>query len=415
MTYADLPRSVYVIFMARVVNCIGNFVFPFMTLLLTTKVGMGEQKVGLFLFLGFMLRIPGSLFGGWLADHMGRKKIMITFMGLASLCFIPCAFLIDSQETVQYIPWLLILSSFLGSMGGPASGAMLNDLTMPENRQAAFSLLYLGINVGSAIGNLVAGFLFSNYMKLLFLADTATTFIAIILLLKYVKETRPSKEDIRKGLEEETEERAEAGGLLSALLGRPTLLIFALLDTIYSFVYAQTHFSLPLQAKAVFGVETGATYFGTFNMVNCFEVIVFTTLITAITKRFKAIYNVSVAGIFFAVGFGMLFFVKSFWLFVISTIIWTVGEIINATNVGVYLANHTPMSHRGRFSSIIEIISGTGAAVSPYIMGGFIENNGVSSVWPVVFIMAMLASFFMLLLGSSEKRKACEENIDRAS
>jgi MFS family permease len=104
----------------------------------------------------------------------------------------------------------------------------------------------------------------------------------------------------------------------------------------------------------------------------------------------------------------MLFFVKSFWMFVISTIIWTVGEIINSTNIGVYIANHTPISHRGRFNAIIDIISGTGGAVSPYIMGSFIAHNSVNNVWPIIVILSITASFFLFLLGSGEKRRVRE-------
>jgi MFS family permease len=149
-------------------------------------------------------------------------------------------------------------------------------------------------------------------------------------------------------------------------------------------------------------------------MINCLEVILFTTVITIITKKIKPVYNVSVAGVFFAVGFGMLFFVKSFWLYALSTVIWTVGEILNATNVGVYIANHTPISHRGRFNSIINIISGTGGSISPYIMGGYIARNGVTNVWPVVFIMAVAASIFMFILGSSEKRRTDNAEVKEA-
>lgn len=405
LTYSGLPRSVYVIFFARVVNSMGNFVFPFMTLLLTSKGGMGEQQVGSYLLLASILQIPGALLGGKLTDIMGRKKIMILFMGLASLCFVPCAFLIDNPDAFHYVPIFLIMAAFFGSIANPASGAMMNDLTMPENRQAAFSLLYMGMNAGTAIGSIIAGFLFNNHMKLLFLGDTATTLISILLLLKYVKETKPTKEELHKIDNGRVGEKAETGGLIAALLRRPGLLIFALFDTIYSFVYEQTRFSMPLQTNKIFGEILGPRYFGTFNMVNCLEVIFFTTVITILTRKVRAIYNVSIAGIFFAVGFGMLFFVKSFWMFVISTIIWTIGEIINATNIGVYIANHTPISHRGRFSSIIHIISGTGGSIAPYIMGGFIAKNGVNNVWPVIFILALTAAAFMFILGTSEKRK----------
>lgn len=405
LTYLGLPRSVYVIFFARVVNSIGNFVFPFMTLLLTSKGGMGEQRVGLYLLIASALQVPGSLLGGKLTDKMGRKKIMITFMGLAALCFIPCAYLIDYEWGFRYLPWFFVLAAFFGSIAGPASGAMMNDLTLPENRQAAFSLLYMGMNAGTAMGSIIAAFLFTNHMKLLFWGDAITTLISIILLLKFVKETKPTSEELEKIQEERTDEKAETGGLIAALLRRPALLIFAALDTIYSFVYEQTRFSLPLQAKAVFGEELGVKFFGTFNMINCLEVIFLTTILTLVTRKIRAIYNVAIAGLFFAVGFGMLFYVKSFWMFIISTFIWTIGEIINATNIGVYIANHTPASHRGRFNSIIHIISGTGSAISPYIMGGFIAANGVTNVWPIIFILSLTAALSMFILGTSEKRR----------
>lgn len=403
-TYSNLPRSVYVLLLARVVNSIGNFVYPFLTLLLTVKIGMGEQQVGMFLLTASIIQIPGSLLGGKLSDHMGRKMIMITFMGLSALCFIPSAFFMDSQATILYVPWFLILASFFNSIVGPSSGAMMNDLTGPDNRQAAFSLLYMGMNAGTAIGSIVAGFLFHNYIKLLFLGDAVTTLISILFLMKYVKETKPTAEDINKIENDRMDEKLEAGGLFAALLRRPRLLIFSAIDTVYSFIYAQTHFSMPLQANALFGEDLGAKYFGTFNMINCLEVIFLTTVITILTRKIKAIYNASIAGIFFAIGFGMLFFVNSFWMFALSTIIWTVGEIINATNIGVYIANHTPISHRGRFNAIINIISSMGGSISPYIMGGFIVRNGVTKVWPVIFILGLIASVMMFVLGATERK-----------
>jgi MFS family permease len=140
-------------------------------------------------------------------------------------------------------------------------------------------------------------------------------------------------------------------------------------------------------------------------MINCVEVIFFTTIITLLTRKLRAIYNVSIAGIFFAVGFGMLFIADSFWMFTLSTIIWTIGEIINATNIGVYIANHTPMSHRGRFNSIISIISGTGGAIAPYIMGAYIVRHSVTGVWPIIFWLSLLAAVAMFILGTADKRR----------
>lgn len=405
LSYTGFPKSVYILFLARVVNSMGNFVFPFMTLLLTAKAGMGTKEAGFFLLLALSAQAPGSLLGGRLSDKIGRKSIQVVFMGLAALCYIPCAFLLDTEMAFIYIPWLLILSSFFFSVSFPANGAMMNDLTQPENRQAAFSLIYMGMNLGMAIGCVLAGFLFNNYMKLLFLGDALTTFVSISLILFFVKETKPSHEEMEQISENRVEEMAEAGGLLIALLRRPTIIAFVIFDTIYSFVYAQVNFSIPLQAKELFGVDLGSKYFGTLGMVNCLEVLLLTTGITLLTRKLRAIYNISIAGVFFAIGLGMLFVVHNFWMYALSTFIWTIGEIIHATNSGVYLANHTPATHRGRFNSIFTIVSGTGGALSPYLIGGFIEKHGVINVWPLIFILSIAAAAAFSILGILEKRK----------
>ncbi len=38
--YRGMPRSIYVLFFARIVNSIGSFVYPFLTMFLTDKLGL---------------------------------------------------------------------------------------------------------------------------------------------------------------------------------------------------------------------------------------------------------------------------------------------------------------------------------------------------------------------------------------
>lgn len=401
--YSGLPKSVYTIFFARVVNTIGNFVHPFMTLLLTIKMGMVEQEVGKYLLLAAILQIPGALLGGKLSDFAGRKNVAMIFMTLAALCLLPCAFLIESPSGIVFVPWLLIMTSFFNSVVGPTNSAMMNDLTTPANRREAFTLLYLGANAGTAIGCIVAGFLFNNYMQLLFIGDALTTLIAVAILMVNIKETKPTPDDIKEIDHHRSGEKVVDGGMIHALLKRPRLLIFIVLDLAFAFVYAQTWFSLPLQAKTIFGPELGANFYGTFSTINCIVVIVLTTLITLLTRKIRSVYNVSLAGVFFAVGFGMLFFVNDFWLFALSTVVWTIGEIIHATNVGVYIANHTPISHRGRFNAFTNIVTSIGSSISPYLIGIFIVSYGVVNVWPIMFVICMVAVVAMFILGSTEK------------
>jgi MFS family permease len=398
--YKGLPRSIYILFFAQTVNSLGMFVYPFLTMFLTQRLGFPEGKAGLFIALSGLAMVPGSLIGGKLVDKIGRKKIYVIAQLAAAAWFIPCAFLGDSVVVAYFI----IAGDFFNGLVRPTHSAMATDLTRPENRQAAFSFLYLGHNLGFSIGPVVAGFLFNHHIRFLFIGDSATTILSVLLVLIFVPETMPAKEEIENRFEDDSGEQAEKGGLLKALLTRPFLLIFILLMTLLNFVYAQMTFSLPLFAVELFG-DRGPVFFGTLMTENAVLVITLTAFIIAMTKKNRPMRNVAIAGFLYAVGFGMLFFVNRMVFFYLSVFVWTIGEIISVTNSEVYIANHTPISHRGRFNSILPLFMQAGWAVSPPLIGAFIQHTNVRLVWLLSFGLSLLAVTGMMFLHTVEKRR----------
>lgn len=396
--YTGLPRSVYILFFARVINSLGNFVFPFLTTYLTLHLSLGAETTGLIVMLASVAYLPGSLLGGKLADILGRKFTMILFQFLSASCLVPCAFLGKSM----IIPLLLILYGLFCGGSQPANSAMVADLTNRKDRQAAFSLLYLGVNIGSAVGPLVAGFLYTNYLQWIFLGDAATTYISLLLVALLVKESLPSKceREVRRNVT--TEEKAVKGDIFEVLAKRPALIAFALISAIYSFVYIQCQFSIPIQLTGLFGKIKGPVIYGSIMSVNAIVVITLTTVIINITKNLKPVLNLSFAGFFYAIGFGVLFFIRSYPLFIVSTIIWTIGEILTSTSTGVYIANHTPESHRGRYNGVFNLVSGGGQALGPALIGSFIALYTVKSVWPLIFMLAIFGALLMYMLYKTE-------------
>src|SRR6056297_2473460 len=222
--YRGLPRGIYALFLAQIVNAIGNLVYPFLTFFLTQRLGYNSAAAGTFIFFASVAYVPGSLLGGKLADHVGRKKILIGAQGLAGLMLIPCALL----GTSPIVPWLIIATHFFGGAANPTHEAITADMTSGEQRKAAFSLLYLGHNIGFSVGPMVAGFLFTHHLPLLFLGDALTTYGSVILVILLVPESKPTKEEMAShGHDGRTaDEKAEKGGLIQVLLKRPYLLAF---------------------------------------------------------------------------------------------------------------------------------------------------------------------------------------------
>jgi MFS family permease len=146
--YSGLPRSIYVLFVVRIISAMGNFVYPFLTFFLTERIGFNAEAAGEFFLASAVFQAAGSIVGGKLTDRIGRKKLLLFFQGLSALCFFPCPFLGNSV----LIPAFLILSGMFAGASHPVSTAMLTDLTNKVNRRQAFSLLYMGTNIGFSIG-----------------------------------------------------------------------------------------------------------------------------------------------------------------------------------------------------------------------------------------------------------------------
>lgn len=157
---------------------------------------------------------------------------------------------------------------------------------------------------------------------------------------------------------------------------KPIVLYFSLVSILFYLVHSQFFFSLPLQINDIFG-QTGPQYFGIVMSFNCFAVVFMTMFITVISRKNRPILNISLSGIFFAIGFGMLYWVSQFNWLLVSTFIWTIGEILIRTNAGVYIANHSPVTHRGRFNSLVSISGCVSRIIGPPAFGYIITNLGI--------------------------------------
>lgn len=383
-TYRGLPGNMYVMFVATVINRFGDFVMPFLTLYLTTKIGLSVGITGILVTISSLIGIPSSLLGGRFADELGRKKTYLITEVVAALSLLPCAFLTNPSAIVVF----LMISTFFTGAARPSLTAIITDILPPEQRQQGFSLQYLGINIGVAVGPIVAGFLFNNFLPMLFIGDAITTLISVFLIWKNVKELNP--EEFKKTVYTK-EEKEEKGNIFTVLIKRPNIPIFLLIYTIYSFVYTQHKFSLPLTTDHIFGLS-GAGKFGVLMSINAFTVIFCTVAVISITKKIKPLINITLAGIFYAVGFGMLMFVTSYPLFILSTIIWTLGEILNVTNFGVYLADNSPANFRARFNAIGSLSWSIGGALGTAISGKFIQDIGLNYIWLFTFIISIIGA-----------------------
>ncbi|BDU50515.1 MFS transporter [Haliovirga abyssi] len=385
--YKGFKKEIYILFVARIINRLGSFVNLFLVLYLTQNLKLNGKAIGIILTIVGVSRITGTMISGKLADYFGRKKVLVILYVSSALFIISCGFINGSN----LIPILLIIATFF--LGGirPVFNSIITDLSTPEERKRVFSFFYLATNIGVSLGPIIAGLLYRNYVNWIFWGDGTTTLIATILIIIYVKDTTPTAEDISnaKGNEKATDESS-----LKVIIKKPFLIVFVLLNIVGTFIYAQHMIVIPIQFSEMFGKNSGK-YFGYIMSLNAIVVVVFTTYILKLTKNKTSDYNMFLGTILYTVGFGMLYFAnKNLMIFIISTILWSIGEILYVTNYGVYISLHTPITHRGRFNSIFGTLNMIGFTIAPLISGFMISNYGVKNVWEIIFYIGFVLTIF---------------------
>jgi MFS family permease len=133
-------------------------------------------------------------------------------------------------------------------------------------------------------------------------------------------------------------------------------------------------------------------------------VLIFTTVVLYITKKLNPLKSIAFAALLYAVGFGAIYFIESFYLFFLSTLVWTLGEIATMVNYNVFIASHTPMSHRSRFNGLLQVILGMGFAVGPFLAGFYVDHFGTRSIWLLAAALGVAVCAGLYALAEWEQR-----------
>ena len=391
-SYRSLDRSIHILFIARIINRFGDFVQMLLVLILTISIGMEEHLAGLFTTLTVLATLIGQLVGGFAADRFPRKYVMVVCQLIVAILYIISgAFIAASPMLVAYI--ILLSSPFRGATW-PVSHALIADYSEGEMERArAFSLLYLGSNIGVAVGPLVAAFLFARNLTLLFVISALTLLVSASLLGLLLPKHPRSKEN---GMG--TSESPFSGSLWRLFFSNRMLVLYVLAFTLYNLIYVQHSFALPLQMHELFGTQTGTQGYGWLMTVNAVTVLLMTALVTRFTLRISRSMNMALGALFYVVGFGLYAVCTSLIAFLGATFIWTIGEILLATNGNVFVNQHAPSSHRGRFNSLVSVTVGMGSMLGPYVGGLVLSVAGFSVLWMgSVGVAFIICALFVLL------------------
>jgi MFS family permease len=361
----------------------GNFIIPFLVLLLTDKLGYSVTTAGTIAMGVTATYLVGSFIGGKLADILGHKSVLVFGELCGAIILILCGFVAEAK---LFIPILLFGAYFFIGLALPASNALVADLSTPKNRDAVMSLSYLAYNFGSALGPVIAGYLFWNYTQWIFLGNGLAALIGVLIVAVLIKVEQPAQQKDSSELEAPVE-----GTVWSVLKARPRLLGFTLLCGLLWYSLNQMTMASPLYLSHIFA-ERGPVIFGQLMTYACIVVVLITPLLMKLTSSKSETISLAYAGFMFAFGYALVMLFPNIPVHFFAWLFLSAGEVLLLTKEGVYLANNSPSSHRGRIQGVLVTLRSILVMPSFFVIGYLIDSRGYDFTWLSVISISIAAA-----------------------
>jgi MFS family permease len=185
-----LPRDVWILQAGGLANMFGNgVVVPFLIIYLHNVRGISLGVAGLIAASNSLAGLTSAFVGGALSDRLGPRAVLTGSLVVMSGAF--------ALFPLVRTPWHAFAVNLLAGAGSgafwPSQSSLLNALTPPDRRHAAFAQQRMTMNLGIALGGLVAGLVartaHPGTFTILFLLDAAT-FLVFVAVLRLVRAPR---------------------------------------------------------------------------------------------------------------------------------------------------------------------------------------------------------------------------------
>lgn len=389
----DLGASFWWLWFAVLVTWTGRFVIPFMSLFLTGDVGLGSSAAGL-VVAGYGAGVVLSAFGGGVSvDLIGRKKTLVASMVLSASAMV----VVPAFDNPVVIAALLCVFGLVNGAAQPAIATLIADLVPPQHLRAAFAYKYWAVNLGFAIGPLLAGFLADQAFRYLFYAQAAVLLVAAGIVLARVPETR---QNIDRSVVDGADPEDTIG--ISDVLRDRVFGTFVLAMFAYYVVYVQSTVALPL---AMVDAGFSTQEYGYLLTLNGVLLCLLQLPSVRVLGRWRREVVLVGALCVTAVGVGMQAVASSWLLYAVAVTVWTLGEMGGHPSAQSIASDMSPRRARGRYQGMYAIAFSAATMVAPVVGGAAMDRFGAGALWLGCAALCLLIAGSLALTARTREQR----------
>ncbi|WP_391204485.1 MDR family MFS transporter [Psychrobacillus sp. L4] len=374
-------------------------IFPFMAIYFTDR--LGASITGGLLVLNVILGIISGFYGGYLADKVGRKKVMAVGLFVNVLAY-PIMALANSPwfDSVWLTFILFTINGVSSSLSGPATEAMLIDSSTRENRTYMYSLSYWSLNISAMIGSLLGGFFFKEHLFELLIGLEIACIITLFLVLFIMTDEYIPKKVVKK-----VNIIRDVINSYKVVIVDKTFVIFTFaIVFLWSLEEHGVNYIAVRIAEEFKPIDLnflnlpslhldGIKVVGFISMENTFLVVTFTMFAVAWIRKVDPKTMLYIGILCYTLGYIFLGFTNSIVIIIIAGFVNTIGEIIYTpvlSSIKAELMNENARAAYSAFSSfsyhLTRLIGALGITLYSWI-----GSYGMS----VVITLSGIVSFFL--------------------
>lgn len=396
-TYKDFTSTFWTLIGAMFIDRLGgSLLFPFFSLYITERFGVGMTEVGYIFMLHTSAMFFGNMLSGALTDKFGRKKMLLAGIILSGTSSLLMGF-IPNYETFLIFT---VITGLLTNIGGPAVNAMMADILPEKQRAQGFSVLRVVVNLsvtfGPAIGGVLAGY---SYFYL-FIADFVISMITACVVFFKIPETKPKPSADQPQPEQSL--WLTLGGY-KIILKDLFFVCIVFLTLLTNLVYMQMSSSLSVFLRDMHGISS--QMYGYILSLNAIMVVFMQFWITRKISGYRPMLLMFFGNILYAIGFSMYGFVGSYPLFLLAMAIITIGEMISSPILQTIIARLAPEQMRGRYMAVFNLSFGAANAVGPLAAGIIMDNYNPNWVWYIGGIICSVSAVGYLFMQTTAEKK----------
>jgi len=382
------------------------------------KVGLGPEKAGWLvgsLFNTLLYLLP--ILAGTIVDRYGFKRSLMICFAIFSLGYFLIGLgglplgqpLVHALGPDAYMVVALIITARGGSLIKPSIVGTVARTTTDETKSLGYSIYYTLVNIGGAVGPILALQVRQSLGISYVLVMSSLTSLALLLatFLFYREPPQPANLPPPRSM-------AKILADMVKVFRNLRFMAFLVIFSGFWMMFWQTFYSLPFYVRDVFKFER----FELIETVDAWTIILITVPITALAKRLKPMTAMTLG---FALASASWFVMGAFpttLMTIVAIAIFALGEGLQSPRYYEYVANLAPKEQVGTYMgfAFLPIAIGTfiAGALAGHLVVKYVEpfKQGVAgapapqTMWFVVGGIGIGATALMILYDRFIARRA---------